>query len=152
MVATELRDNMSFDLRISQGDLAIGSDADFDRVEDTDKLIQDVLKILLTPLGGNPFHTWYGSLISNTLVGNVFEEEFLIKIASSQINSALETMQNLQKAQTAVQKVTPNELLAAIRDVEVNRNPVDPRIYSVFVTVLTKGLSTVRTSFSVNNL
>ncbi len=152
MVVTALRDNMSFDLRISQGDLAIGSDGDVDRVEDTEKLIQDVLKILLTPLGGNPFHTWYGSLISGTLVGNAFEDEFLIKIASSQINSALETMQNLQKAQTAVQKVTPNELLAAIRDVEVNRNPVDPRIYSVFVTVLTKGLSTVRTAFSVNNL
>lgn len=152
MVVTALRDNMSFDLRISQGDLAIGSDGDLDRVEDTNKLVQDILKILLTPLGGNPFHTWYGSLISSTLVGNAFEEEFLIKIASSQINSALETMQNLQKAQTAVQKVTPNELLAAIRSVDVHRNPVNPTIFSVFVTVLTKGLSTINTSFSVNNL
>ena len=39
---------MSFDIKISQGDLAIGSDGDLARVEDTDKLVQDVLKILMT--------------------------------------------------------------------------------------------------------
>ena len=144
---------MSFDLKINQGDLAIGSDGDFDRVEDTEKLVQDILKILMTPLGANPFHAWYGSLLPSTLVGNPFEEEFIVKIADTQIRSALEALQNRQRAQAASdQKGTPNELLAAIKSVKVVRDPVDPRFFSVFVTVLTKGLSSARTSFTITGL
>lgn len=144
---------MSFDIKISQGDLAIGSDGDLARVEDTDKLVQDVLKILMTPIGANPFHSWYGSLLPATLVGNPYEEEFIATIANNQIRSSLEALQNLQRAQAASdQKVTPSELLAAVKDVQVNRDPVDPRYFSVFITILTKGLSTVRTSFTVTGL
>lgn len=141
---------MSFDLKIRQGDIAIGSNGDLEKVENTDKLIQDVLKILMTALGSNPFHSWYGSLISSTLVGNAFEDEFLIRIADNQIHSALETIQNLQRAQMASsQKVTPSELLAAVRNVSVVRNPVDPRFFQIFLKILTKGLTTENVSFNV---
>jgi phage baseplate assembly protein W len=143
---------MSFDLKIRQGDIAIGSDGDLEKVENTAKLIQDVLKILMTPLGSNPFHSWYGSLISSSIVGNPFEDEFLVKIADSQIRSALETIQNLQRAQMASsQKVTANELLAAVKDVKVVRNPVDPRFFSIFITILSKGLNSANVSFNISN-
>ena len=141
---------MSFDLRIKQGDLVIGSDGDLEKIEDNEKLAQDILKILVTPMGANPFHAWYGSLLSSSFVGNPFEEEFIVKIAGSQIRSALETIQNLQRAQMASsQKVTASELLAAVRSVKVVRNPVDPRFFSIFVSVLTKALNSTNVTLKV---
>ena len=41
---------MSFDFRIINGDLEIGTDGDLGKVEDTEKLIQEILKMAHTPL------------------------------------------------------------------------------------------------------
>ena len=46
---------MSFDLQIKNGDLQIGSNGDVAQVFDTEKLVQDILKILLTQSGANTF-------------------------------------------------------------------------------------------------
>ena len=90
---------MSFDLKIQQGDLQIGTNGDFQRVENTDKLVQEILKIALTPLGGNPFFPFYGSPISRTLIGNPFDFEMTSTIASDQLKASLETLKNLQIVQ-----------------------------------------------------
>lgn len=131
---------MSFDLRINNGDIAIGSDGDISKIEDIEKLVQDILKMLMTPLGSNVFFPWYGSTLTNSQIGQVFDEVFRKTAIEQQIRSNLETLQRMQKQQMADgQKVTPGELLAAIQSVQVNRNVVDPTYFTVAVNVLTKG-------------
>ena len=139
---------MSFDLRINQGDLVIGSDGDLSKVEDVEKLIQDVLKILMTPIGANVFFTWYGSLLSGSMVGQVMDATFRRSAVEQQIRSNLETLQRMQKQQAANgQRVTPGELLAAIQNIQVHRNVVDPTYFTVAVRILTKGFQSATATF-----
>jgi phage baseplate assembly protein W len=134
---------MSFDFRINNGDIALGPDGDLDKVFDTEKLIQDVLKILSTPLGANKFFPWYGSLLTDSSVGQVADRKFINTMVNQIIRSNLETLQKLQKQQAASgQRVTAAELIAAVQGVSVNRNIVDPTFWRIVAVVLSKDLKT----------
>lgn len=142
---------MSFDLKIQNGDLVIAGSGDLAKVENTEKLIQDILKMVTVRLGSNPFFPWYGSPMSDTLIGSPLSFEFLETLASSQLRTSLETLQKLQKAQSASgQKVTPAEMLAAIQEVRIERNQTDPRYFRVIIKALTKALTPAVTVFGVN--
>lgn len=140
---------MSFDFLIRDGDLSIGADGDLTRVENTDKLIQDILKIVITPMGSNQFYPWYGSRLSKSMIGNVFDHEFISTVASSQLQNALENLQRLQQEQARQQRVTPFEQLAALRGVRIERNAVDPRFFLVVINALTRALTEANTSLTI---
>lgn len=142
---------MSFDLKILNGDLVIGKNSDLDIVEGTEKLTQDILKIAVTPLGALVLAPWYGSSISKTLIGNAFDTKFISGIASGQLRNALETLMSLQKFQAqSNQIVTPEEQIAAIENVGIQRNSTDPRFFSIFISVLSKAYTRVQTDFQVS--
>lgn len=133
---------MSFDLKIEQGDLKIGGDGDFQKVENTEKLVQEVLKIAETERGGNPFFPWYGSEVGRATIGTPFQFSALNNIGADQLKASLETLQKLQRVQQkSGQKVTSAEILAAIQDVRIERNQVDPRYIRVFIKILSQALT-----------
>src|SRR5574338_788116 len=105
---------MSFDLKIISGDLVL-SNGDLKTVVDSEKLIQDILKIALTTAGSNPVHPWYGSFISRTLVGNPNSTSVLVQIGKSQLTTALNNLKDLQDMQAqSYQRMTADEQIAAI--------------------------------------
>jgi len=141
---------MSFDLKIIDGDLKIGPDNDLETVENTDKLVQDVVKIVFTPIGSNPFHPWYGSPITKSLIGRPFESDFMSTIATQQLEASLTRIQSLQIEQLRKnQLVTASEQLAAIQNVSIERNITDPRFFTIALTVLTKAFSRVNIPITV---
>lgn len=140
---------MSFDLKIAGGDLVIDTDADVAVVQNSEKLIQDVLKMLMTPLGSNVWFSWYGSPLAGSMIGSPFESDFIESMAENQIRSSLETIQSLQKEQATKQIVTPSELLAAIKSVVVMRNQIDPTFFTISLSLLTKNLTIANTTFNV---
>lgn len=142
---------MSFDLKIFDGDLVVGEDGDLKKVQDTDKLIQDVLKFLLTEVRSNPWFQWYGSPISGTLIGSALDASFLVSMAENQIRAGLETIQNLQREQAAQQKLTPGEWLAALREVSILRNEINPTFFTIKLAVLTKAMRSATISFTVDS-
>jgi hypothetical protein len=141
---------MSFDLAIAKGDLVIGSNGDLKKVVDNEKLVQDILKIALTPLGGNPFYPTYGSSVAKTVIGSALPFDMLNQIGSEQLRNSLDNLQKLQRAQSQRgQRVSPAETLAAIRSVSIIRNRIDPRHYTVSIDVLTKDLTSLTPNFSI---
>jgi len=141
---------MSFDLKIFQGDLKIGNNGDVEQVVGAEKLTQDILKIVTTPIGGNIFFPWYGSPITNILIGNSLDTKFIFELSKSQITTALERLQELQKTQSqSYQKTEPSEMIGAIKDVLLERNQTDPRYFSVMITVLNKAFNRVNAVFDV---
>ena len=126
---------MSFDFKIENGDWKIDRTGDLQKVENTEKLIQDCLKILVTTVGSNPFNPVYGSLLGKNLIGNVFDTEFVSSTAQNAIKNSLESLQKYQRNQSLHQRVTPEEQLASIRQITVERNSVDPRYFSVVVEI-----------------
>lgn len=143
---------MSFDLKIKNGDLVI-KNGSLEIVKDSDKLIQDILKLCLTTAGTNPLHPWYGSFLSRTLIGNAMDTAILINISKSQLNTALDNLKSLQDIQVkSFQKVSADEQIGAILDISVNRHPIDPRLFSVQVKVLSKGFKPISTAFTVSTI
>ncbi len=143
---------MSFDLKIKSGDLVINN-GQLQTVVDSEKLIQDILKLCLTTAGSNPFHPWYGSFISRTLVGNPLHTSVLVQIAKSQLNTALQNLKDLQDIQLkSFQRVSADEQISAILDISIVRSQVDPRLFDVVVQALTKGLKPITTAFKVSTI
>lgn len=141
---------MSFDFKIKKGDLSIGADGDLAIVQDTEKLIQDILKIVITPIGSNKFYPWYGSRISKSSIGQVVDYEFSSTMISGELSNALENLQRLQQEQAKRQKVTPYELLAATREARIERNQVDPRFFLVVVKAVSRALIETNIPFNVS--
>jgi hypothetical protein len=141
---------MSYDLKVSNGDLVLNN-GDFRLVKDGEKLIQDILKIALTPTGGDPLQPWYGSFISRTLIGSPLGTNIIMQVAQSQLQNALENLRGLQQAQIkSFQAVTPDEQLGAISDISIVRNTTNPTLFDVRIKVISKGFKSINTSFTVN--
>jgi hypothetical protein len=143
---------MSFDLKIQNRDLVI-KNGDLQTVIDSEKLIQDILKLCLTEAGSNPLYPWYGSFISRTLVGNALDTSILIQISKSQLNTALENLKNLQDLQVKTfQNVSADEQIGAILDISVFRSKIDPRLFGVEIKAITKGLKPITTAFRISTI
>lgn len=140
---------MSFDLKIEANDLKINPDGTIQTVRDNDKLVQDIVKALLTTLGSNRFHNWYGSLLSSAMIGQVLDATLAEIEAERTISNTFSNLISLQKAQAQTQYVSAGETIAAIRDISVIRNETDPRQYQITVSVLTKKLTIVEETFTL---
>jgi hypothetical protein len=139
---------MSFDLKLFGGDLVI-KNGDFSIVEDSDKLVQDILKLVSTQLGSNPFFPAYGSPISQVLIGTS-DIGFAQETATDQLRASIERLKDLQQDQIRNnQIVTPQEQISVIRDVSVSQAQDDPRYYYVNLTVINKAFQSVPISFAV---
>lgn len=126
---------MSFDLRLRNGDIVLGGDADFDTVTDSDKLVQDVIKMTTTPLGSNKFQQAVGSLINKRLVGQVLTAQNAVSVLQSSVEEALITLQKLQKQQAQTQALSPAETLVQINSIDVSRDSVEPRQLNVVLKI-----------------
>jgi phage baseplate assembly protein W len=143
---------MSFSLKIINGDLVINN-GKLRTVVDSEKLIQQILKICLTNVGSNPLHPSYGSFLSRTIIGNPMYTATIVQIAKAQLNTCLTNLQTLQQMQVkSRQRVTADEQLAAITDISVIRNVLDPRLFTVTIRALTKGFKPISTAFQVNTI
>lgn len=141
---------MSFDLKISGGDLVISS-SKIEIVEDSDKLIQDILKICLTPIGANKLNAWYGSPVSKTIIGSSLDRNMLLTVGKSQLQNAIENLQSLQKLQVkSYQSVSANEHISSILSISINSSNYDSRLFEVFISILSKGFRAIKTSFRVS--
>ena len=143
---------MSFDLQIKNGDFVIAS-SDLAKTTDSQKLIQDILKICLTTAGSNPIHPWYGSFISRTIIGNPNYTSVLVQIAKSQLTTALQNLKDLQELQVkSFQRMSADEQIASISDISIVKSQIDNRFFDVRIGVTTKGLKPLSTSFEVSTL
>ena len=141
---------MSFDLKLVAGDLSI-SNGSLAVATGSDKLIQDILKISVTPAGANPFALWYGSLIAKTLIGSHLDHGIIVEAATNQLQIALNTYQSLQSLQLqSFQKLSADEQLASVLNIDVQRNKYDPRYFTVSIAVLNRAYQKIHTSFTVS--
>ncbi|HEY5268410.1 MAG TPA: hypothetical protein VII94_04725 [Candidatus Saccharimonadales bacterium] len=146
---------MSYDLKIINGDLVISqaNGGDLRAVVDSEKLIQDILKICLTDVGSNPLHPSYGSYLSRSVIGTPLQTGIIVQIATAQLNTCLTNLQSLQQSQLkSLQKVSADEQLAAITGISVLRSPLDPRLFNVQIGCMSKGYKPITTAFTINTI
>lgn len=140
---------MSFDLKLENGNLKLKRDGTLDVVQNSEKLRQDVLKLIITPIGGNKMHPWYGSNANKTLIGNLYDLEFGKDSATEQLRSAIENLQALQQQQAKTQIITASESIAAIKDIYINTNPKDLRKLEVKISILSYAITSMDVNFLI---
>jgi hypothetical protein len=140
---------MSFDLKIEGGDIKISPDGNLSFVYDNYKLRQDIIKVLLTKNGENKFHPTYGSGVGAIDIGHSVDRELLEIDLRASVEDALRKIMSLQRAQSRRQYLTPAETIISILNISVERDTIDPRLYSIFISVQTGALSTITESVTV---
>lgn len=140
---------MSFDLKIQRGDLVLDSSGQLNIVERNDKLVQDIIKVLLTDLGENKFHPYYGSSAGKLDIGSVLDQDFFKTKIEDGVIQAINNLIALQKNQSKYQYITPGETILEISGVRVRRDTNDPRMWSVFVSVITLELEEISQTVTI---
>jgi phage baseplate assembly protein W len=140
---------MSFDLKIQRGDLVLDSSGQLNIVERNDKLVQDIIKVLLTDLGENKFHPYYGSPTGKLDVGSILDQDFFKTKIEDGVIQAINNLIALQKNQSKYQYITPGETILEVSGVRVSRDTNDPRMWSVFVSVITLELEEISQTVTI---
>jgi len=140
---------MSFDLKIQNGDLSLNSSGLIEPVVGNAKLRQDILKILVTDSGSNPFHPSYGSYLGKLKIGGIADDRIINLDIEKSVRNAVNYLMQLQRSQSQRQSLSAGEVVAELLNVEVSRDENDPRAYNVFVSVLTGELTELSTSLAV---
>jgi hypothetical protein len=143
---------VSYDIKVISGDLVLQG-GDFRLVYDSEKLIQSILKICLTPAGSNALQPWYGSFINRSLIGSSLASSITVQIAQSQLQNALQNLMTLQQQQVkSFQTVSPDEQINSISGINITRSTVNPTQYNVVVSVMNKGYRPISTAFTVSTI
>lgn len=140
---------MSFDIALEKGDVKINADGSMKTVSGNSKLRQDILKILLTGLGDNKFHPKYGSHIGALQIGHYADNKLVSLDLEASARSAIKNLMSLQRSQSRRQTLNPGEIIVDILDISVARDEVDPRLYNIFLSVLTQDLTEVRNAVTI---
>jgi len=140
---------MSFDFALINNDLSLLANGTVRTVEDTQKLRQDVLKIILTPLGSNRFRPWYGCTVSEDIIGKNLPENMMLMDIKTSIQQSLDKLKKLQFQQLTTQKVSLAEIINVIGEIIAYRAPEDRRQIKIEVTVYSKRLTKVEESFTL---
>jgi hypothetical protein len=134
---------MSFDLKIKNGDLVLDSSGSLVSVSGNNKIRQDIVKILLTKPGDNRFHSSYGSNLGLLKVGNVTDESILELELKRSAEDAIKYLIFLQKNQSRGQVLSLSEIILDIANISVERDSADPRLYNIYISVLTQKLDII---------
>jgi phage baseplate assembly protein W len=142
---------MSFDLALIDSDLSRTPDGTIRTVTRADKLKQDIVKIILTPVGSVKYHPWYGSAIDEGTIGQVLPDSMLFQDITTAIQQSLSRLQTLQRAQASGQKVELSEILASVNDIQIQRKYNDPRQVNVIVVAMAKDFNAVEEIFMISS-
>jgi phage baseplate assembly protein W len=89
------------------------------KIKNTDLLYQNVAKILLTEIGSNPYHDWYGSNAFR-LIGQKNNSTLAESLRIS-VQQALTKFQSVQQQLSKVQEISDEERLISVNSVSVSQ-------------------------------
>ena len=134
---------MSFDLKIKNGDLVLDNSGALSFVSGNQKIRQDIVKILLTRIGDNRFHSRYGSDVGSLRIGDSVDQAMIELDLKRSVEEAVRYLISLQKYQSVMQVLSLSEVIIDITNIDAIRDTSDPRLYSIFISVLTQKLDII---------
>lgn len=119
--------------KLTENDLRFDTSGDLIIIGGFDLLYQAALKIVLTRLRSNPFHPEYGSSIQSRIGSKAISTT--TTLITSDVQTALSTMQTSQLKQSRYQQVSLAERLYSVSSVQVRQDPQDMTAFLVDVVV-----------------
>jgi hypothetical protein len=116
-------------------DFAIDSLGRLVILRDNEKLIQDISKGILTEKGSNPYHPWYGTVISNLVGSKLTDFQRLRLIISQDVQEFINNIKDLQNQQADVQELTDKERVEQLISVQASRPDLsNPTLVTISIT------------------
>ena len=140
---------MSYDLKIVNGDLSLNSNGQINIVVGNSKLIQEVTKIVLTEVGENKYHPFYGSSAGKIDIGGAYDESMHKNEIERSVRESLNNLIILKNNQRLLQELNPSETIVSLDNVAVFRDGLDPRMWSVEISLTTMALDDIKTSVKI---
>jgi hypothetical protein len=111
------------------------------KVQNTDLLVQEVLKITYTEKGSNPFHEWYGTSILDGIGKKLSDRGIVQNMIVTDIREAFKRWQSIKKQQeeTVGQFVSDEEFPFRLLLVNLEQDDNDPTV--IFVNALVQSRS-----------
>lgn len=106
-------------------------------VRDEALLIQEIQKDFFTLLGSNPFHTWYGTSLLDTIGKKLTSGNFIQNLIVSDIYQAFERWQQIKRQQEeqVQQTVTDEEFPFRLLSVNLQQSTKDPTVIFVEIDI-----------------
>jgi phage baseplate assembly protein W len=132
---------MSFDIKVLNGDIEFDGSGNLRTMRNSDKLAQDVIKVLNTPIGTSSLNLGYGSSLTANDIGTAVDVDRVIQQTQASIAQALEQIISLQALQQAVQPLTDAETIVDFETPIVEQDSQDPRQFNIAVNALSRDLT-----------
>jgi len=140
---------VSFDLRIENGDISF-QNGQIETVTNEDKLVQSLVRILLTPLGEVTLRPYYGTNLGGIITRPLLPDFIFITKIEDSVKEALEFLMQQQSIQSRYQYVSPGEEIREILSVMAERSPSDPRQINVGVAIRAGSGDVVAKTFTIS--
>ena len=128
--------NTSYIWEAYENDVQLDSLNQLVTIEGTDKLAQEIMKILLTPKGGLTDDPDYGTSLMS-LVGEKFSTDRFAEVQTEVVNALI------HYNQLNADNPNSDEVIEVIQDIGTVRDSDDPRHMQVYVRVITESGKTV---------
>ena len=140
---------MSFDLKIKNGDICLDPSGQLSSVSGNQKIKQDIVKILLTNFGDNKFHSRYGSNVGALKIGEVSDQTLIEMDLRRSVEESIRYLISLQRNQARSQYLSLSETILDISNIYTERDSEDPRLYNVFISILTQKLDIIEENITI---
>ena len=110
-------------------------------MQDSNKLAQDIVKLLNTPVGTSPLNLGYGSPLTANQIGTVVEVDTIIQQTQVTIAQALEQLIAEQALQRAIQPISDAETLIDFETPIVEQDSEEPRQFNIVINALSRDLT-----------
>lgn len=129
-------------------DWRIGTTGDVNIVFDEALFIQELQKDFFTILGSNPFHTWYGTQLLDTIGSKLTLAGFVQNLVVSDIYTAFSRWQQIKQQQqdNVGQYVSDKEFPYRLLSVSLQQSQQDPTVIFVMITVQNRSTQPIQLS------
>lgn len=127
-------------------DWRYGGQGDTGEVRDEALLIQELQKVMYTALGSNPFHSWYGTTLLETVGKKLSASGLVQSLIVSDIQHAFSRWQSIkrQQEQAVGQIVSDREFPFNLLAVNLEQSTKDPTVVFVKVTVQNRSFQPIQ--------
>ena len=137
---------MSFGIALVDKDMVFNGDGKVKIVENENKLLQDLDKIIRTQQGTSYLHPTYGSTIYD-IIGKKITASLMTSLFSKNLSFALQYFFQVQQNQRVLQYVTPKEIMMNVDSVVIKKMEPTRIVMDIAVRTLNgsqiKALTTV---------
>jgi len=131
-----------------EDDWRYGQTGDTGEVVDDALLLQEIQKLMFTVRGSNPFHTWYGTTLSETVGQKLSLGNFVQNLVVGDITTTFNRWQSIKNQQQNVvrQYVSDKEYPFRLLSVQLQSSTQDPTVIYVNMTIQNRSTQPIQIS------